>query len=73
MVTAGGTCCQVSSRPEITTLETQISNSQKRVLAVVPVVAHVCPPEVRPRLASLAFLESPPHEALPLPCSVLRI
>ena len=73
MVTAGRTCCEVSSRPAITAVETQISKLQKRVLAVVSVFAHVCPPEATPQPASLAFLESPPHEALPLPCSVLRI
>jgi hypothetical protein len=73
MITAGRICCQVSSRPEMATVGTQISQSQKRVLAVVAVVAHVSPSEVTPRPASLAFFESPPHEAPPLSSFVLRI
>jgi len=73
MVTAGRTCCQMSSRPEVTTVETRINKLQRRVLAVVPVVAHVPLPEATPQPASLAFFESPPYEALPLSSSVLRI
>jgi hypothetical protein len=73
MITAGPTCCQASSRPEIATVETQISKLQKRVLAVVPIEAHVSPSELTPRSASLAFFESAPPDAHPLSCSVLRI
>lgn len=73
MMAAGRTCCQVSSRPELVTVETQVGQSQKRVLAIVPVVARVCAPEVRLRTASMAFFESPPPEAHPLSSSVLRI
>jgi hypothetical protein len=73
MVTASRTCCQVSSRPQITIVETQISKLQKRALAVVAVVAHVSPSELTPRSASLAFFESPPPDPHPLSCSVLRI
>src|SRR5579859_1650024 len=73
MVTAGRTCCQMSSRPEITTVETRSNKLQERVLAVVPVVAHVSPSAATPGQASLAFLESPPREAPPLSSSVLRI
>ena len=73
MVTAGRACCQISFRPEITTGETQINKLHKRVLAVASVVGHVSPPEVTPRPASLAFLESPPQEGPPLSSSVLRI
>jgi len=70
-ITAGRTCCQVSSRPEMATAETQVSQSQKRVFAVVLVVAHVSLSDVPAnRPASLAFLESPPNESSP---SVLRI
>jgi hypothetical protein len=73
MIGAGRDCCQVSSRPEIATVETQVSQSQKRDLAVVLVVAHVplSIPATRP--ASLAFFESPPDEASPRSPSVLRI
>jgi hypothetical protein len=73
MVTNGRSCCQMSSRPVITTVETPINKLQKRVLAVVPVVGHIFPPEVTPRQASFAFLESPPHESPPPSPSVLRI
>ena len=73
MITAGRTCCQVSSRPEIATVETQVGKSQKRDLAVVPVVTHVPPSELTRRPASLAFFESPPDEASPPSPSVLRI
>ena len=72
MVTAGRTCCQISSRPEITTVETRSNKLQKRVLAVVPVVAHVSPSAVTPGPTSFAFFESPPHDP-PLSSSVLRI
>lgn len=72
MISAGRTCCQMSSRPETATVETRIK-LQKRVLAMVAVVVRVSPPEATPQPASLAFLESPPHEALPPSCSVLRI
>jgi hypothetical protein len=74
MITAGRTCCQVSSRPEIATAETQVSQSQKRVLAVAPVVAHASLSDVpATRPASLAFFESPPNESSPSSPSVLRI
>jgi len=73
MVAAGRTCCQMSSRPGITTVETSVNTLQKRALAVVPVVGHISPPEVTPRPGSLAFLESPPHKASPPSSSVLRI
>lgn len=73
MVTATPACCQVSPRPEITTVETHVNKLQERVLAVVQVGGHVSQPEVTSRPASLAFLESPPHEAPPLSSSVLRI
>jgi hypothetical protein len=72
MVTAGHTCCQVSSSPGITTVETSVNKLQKRVLAVVPVLGHTAPSEATPQPASLAFLESPPHEAPPS-SSILRI
>lgn len=73
MMTAGRTCCQVSSRPEVATAETQVSQSQKRGLAVVLVVAHVSPSDVTTRTAALACFESPPNEASPPSSSVLRI
>lgn len=73
MVTAGRTCCRVSSRPEIATVEIRTNKVQERVLAVVPVVAHVFASVVTPRPTSLAFLESPPQEGPPLSSSVLRI
>ena len=73
MVTAGRTCCQIFSRPEITTVEMRSNKLQERVLAAVPVVAHVSPSAVRPAPTSLAFLESPPHEGPPPSSSVLRI
>jgi hypothetical protein len=73
MVAASRTCCQMSSHPGITTVETPVNKLQKRVLAVVPVVGHVSLPEVTPRRAFLAFLESPPREAPPPSSSVLRI
>jgi hypothetical protein len=73
MVAAGRTCCQMSSHPGFTTVETPVNKLQKRALAVVPVVGHFSPPEVTPRPTSLAFLESPPQEGPPLSSSVLRI
>ena len=73
MITADRTCCQVSSRPEMTTVETQVSQSQKRALAVVPVVAHVSLSHVTIPPESLAFFESPPNEASPPSSSVLRV
>ena len=71
-ITAGRTCCQLSSHLEIGTVETQVSQSQKRALAVVPVVAHVSPSEATLR-PSLAFFESRPDEDPPPSSSVLRI
>ena len=66
-------CCAVSSRPEIATVETQVRQSDKRVLAVVLAVAQVLRSDLTTRPASLAFLESPPSEAPPSSFSVLRV
>lgn len=73
MVTAGRTCCQMSSRPEITTVETWSNKLQERVFAVVPVVAHGSPSAVTPGPTSFTFFESPPHDGPRLSSSVLRI
>jgi hypothetical protein len=73
MVTAGRTCCQMSSRPEITTVEMRSNKLQERVLAVGPVVAHISPAAVTPGPTSFAFVDSPPDEGPPLSSSVLRI
>jgi hypothetical protein len=73
VVTAGRTCCQMSSRPEITTVETRSNKLQERVFAVVPVVAHVSPSVVTPGPTSFTFFESPPHDGPPLSSSLLRI
>ena len=73
MVTAGRTCCQMSSRPEITTVETRNNKLQERAFAVVAVVAHVSPSAVTPGPTSFTFFESPPHDGPPLSSSVLRI
>ena len=74
MITASRTCCQISSQSEIATLEIQVSQLQKRVMAAAVVAVHVSLPDVSTTgPAALAFSESPPREALPLSCSVLRI
>jgi len=73
MITAARTCCLVSSRPEMATVEMQVSQSHKRVLVAVPVVAHVSLSGVTTRPASLASFGSPPNDASPPSPSVLRI
>jgi hypothetical protein len=74
MISAGRACCQVSSRPEIVTVETQGDQSQKRVLAGALVFAHVSVTDVpNTRRASRAFFESPPNESSRSSSSVLRI
>jgi len=72
MMTAGRTCCQMSSRPGPATVETQVNRSQKRVDAAVPVVVHAFLSDVSLQSTSPTIFKSPPNETPPL-LSVLRI
>jgi hypothetical protein len=72
-ITAGRNCCQVSSRPEMTTVETQVSQAQRRLLVVVPAVGQVASSGMTIRSTPFAFFESPPDEAPPASSSILRI
>ena len=73
MISAAPHCCQVSSHRAIATVETQVSQSQKRDRVVVAVINHVSPPAVASQSATLVFSESPPDQAPPPSSSVLRI
>jgi hypothetical protein len=73
MISAAPRCCQVSSHRAIATVETQVSQWQKRALVVVAVINHVYPSVVTSQLATLVFSESPPDQASPPSSSVLRI
>jgi len=71
-MTTGRTCCQMSSRPGLATVETQVSRSQKRVHAVIPVVIHPFLSGVSIQSTSPTIFKSPPNETPPR-SSVLRI
>jgi hypothetical protein len=73
MITAGRTCCQLSSHPQMATVEMQVRQPQKRVLDAVPFVGYVSLTDMTTRSASLGFSGSPPNEAPPPSSSVLRI
>ncbi len=72
-MTAGRTCCQMSSRAEMATVETQVGGSQRRVFVAVSVVANVSLSNVTPRPSSVVLFESPPNGAPPPFSSVRRI
>ena len=72
MMTAGRTCCQMSSSPGLATVETQVSRLQKRVHATVSVLDHAFLSDNSVQPSSPTIFKSPPNETPPL-LSVLRI
>lgn len=72
-ITAARTCCQVSSPPMMARVENDATQSQKRALDVVALVAHTPSSLVVAQWTASTFFESPPSEDAPHSFSVLRI
>lgn len=73
MMSAGPTCCRMSSRPAMQTLESSSNGLQRRVLAVTPVIVDVNLSDAVNRRTSMHLFGSPPSETPPPSFSVLRI
>jgi hypothetical protein len=73
VVHATASCCVVSARPDVATLENHATQIDEHVLAVVASLSAKAPAALSASTASLVASSSPPNEASPPSLSVLRL